>query len=169
MSTLTPPFIEYSPHFSLWCAVKEHTTLHWINFIRNSEDCFPTSFDDEAEFQTWSLLLYPAVVVLWGPNPSRMEHGTVEEHGIVGWYRLIIMFPDVPHISPQFNGQFGGTLYQPSSSFLLFANRHRSPRTNRFVPIAIAMSTRHWTSITDPLCFVGCHQCCSSVWMLSSG
>ena len=27
------------------CDVKFHTTLHWVKVIRNSEDCFPTSFD----------------------------------------------------------------------------------------------------------------------------
>ena len=61
----TPPFMEYNltllivvwcklthhpslnivSHFSLLCDVNWHTTLHWINFIGNSEDCFPTSFD----------------------------------------------------------------------------------------------------------------------------
>ena len=62
-----PPFMEYSltllivmwckvthhpslnivSHFSLLCDVKSHTTLYWINFVRNSEDCFPTSFDNQ--------------------------------------------------------------------------------------------------------------------------
>ena len=39
------PSLNIVSHFSLLWDVKAHTTLHWINFIRNSEDCFPTSFD----------------------------------------------------------------------------------------------------------------------------
>ena len=74
MSSLTPPFIEcivtwcqVSHHPSLsvflcdvkshttlrWvmlsvllCDVQSHTTLHQVKVIRNSEDCFPTSFDN---------------------------------------------------------------------------------------------------------------------------
>ena len=56
MSSLTPSFIEcivmwwqfwHHPSLSVFlCDVKSHTTLHQVKIIRNSEDCFPTSFDN---------------------------------------------------------------------------------------------------------------------------
>ena len=39
------PSLSIVSHFSWLCDVKSHTTLHWVKVIRNSEDCFPTSFD----------------------------------------------------------------------------------------------------------------------------
>ena len=35
--------------------VKFHTTLHWVKVTRNSEDCFPTSFDNDHCFYYWGL------------------------------------------------------------------------------------------------------------------
>ena len=63
MSSLTPPFIEC---VLMWCQVPRHPSLSallQVKVIRNSEDCFPTSFDEL--ISTYFHLFLHILAVFW--------------------------------------------------------------------------------------------------------